>query len=266
MSSRLQVQVVTMGQKDFSLLEKMNIQCDALIGNQGMMDNSVSETQYRGHNVVMYSWRETGVGLNRNNLLMRSNAEIVLFSDDDVVYDDGYVDTILDAFDRHPEADGVFFDIFHQLAHADPRPNGSWHRARLYNSMHYATPRLALRGKAIREANICFSLQFGGGAKYACGEDSLFVAQLLRAGLRLYACPARIGVLTEERESTCFTGYTEQFLRDVGVFYYVLTHRFAKLLCFRYCVKNRDAFRNMCSWRTALSLMMQGIRQYREEP
>lgn len=265
MSSRLQVQVVTMGQKDFSLLGKMNIQCDALIGNQGMMDNSVAETQYRGHNVIMYSWRETGVGLNRNNLLMRSNAEIVLFSDDDMVYDNGYADTILDAFDRHPEADGIFFDISHPLAHVDTRPNGSWHRVRLYNSLHYGTPRLALRLKAVREANVCFSLLFGGGAKYACGEDSLFVAQLLRAGLRLYACPARIGALTQNRESTCFTVYTEQFLRDVGVFYHVLTHRFARLLCLRYCLKNRALFRDVCSWRTAMSLMTQGIKQYREE-
>ena len=109
MSSRLQVQVVTVGQTDFSLLEKMNIQCDVLIGNQGMTENTVARIQYRGHDAVMYSWREIGVGLNRNNLMMRSDAEIVLFSDDDVVYDDGYVDTVLDAFDHHPEADGIFF-------------------------------------------------------------------------------------------------------------------------------------------------------------
>ena len=265
MSSRLQVQVVTMGQTDFSLLEKMNIQCDALIGNQGMPENEVSEIQHRGCNAVMYSWHETGVGLNRNNLLMRSDAEIILFSDDDVVYDDGYVSTILDAFDSHPEADGIFFDISHQLAHVDPRPNYNWHRARLYNSMHYATPRLAIRAKALKEANVYFSLLFGGGAKYACGEDSLFVAQLLRAGVSLYGSPERIGVLTEERESTCFTGYNEQFFRDTGVFYHILTRRFARLLCFRYCVRNRDAFRSVCSLRAAFSLMMEGIRRYREE-
>ena len=45
MSSRLQVQVVTVGQTDFSLLEKMNIQCDILIGNQGMPENTVARIQ-----------------------------------------------------------------------------------------------------------------------------------------------------------------------------------------------------------------------------
>ena len=265
MNDRLQVQVVTTGQTDFSLLSKMNIQCDALIGNQGMAENAVAEFHQDGHDAIMYSWHEIGVGLNRNNLLMRSNAEIILFADDDVVYDNGYADIVLRAFDAHPEADGIFFDIAHDLSHVDPRPNGTWHRSRLYNSMHYATPRLAVRGKALREANVCFSLLFGGGAKYACGEDSLFIAQLLRAGLRLYACPARIGTLSSDRESTCFTGYTEQFLRDSGVFFYVLSKRFAKPLCLQYCIRKRSLFACVCSWQKAFSLMLEGIRQYREE-
>lgn len=55
MNDRLQVQVVTTGQTDFSLLSKMNIQCDALIGNQGMAENAVAEFHQDGHDAIMYS-------------------------------------------------------------------------------------------------------------------------------------------------------------------------------------------------------------------
>lgn len=49
---------------------------------------STSDIVYKGNEVIMYTWNERGVGLNRNNLIMRADAEIVLFADDDVIYDE----------------------------------------------------------------------------------------------------------------------------------------------------------------------------------
>lgn len=262
MGDRLQVQIVTMRQTDFSLLEKMNIQCDAIIGNQGMDANSVTSTVFRGHDVTMYSWREKGVGLNRNNLILRGDSEIILFADDDVVYDDGYVETVLNAFDKHPEADGITFDVLPIPDTINPDLNKTWHRIRWYNCLKYGAPRLAIRSRVLKEKNIYYSLLFGGGAKYSSGEDSLFINQLLQAGVKLYAFPARIGTVTFE--TTWFNGYTEKYFYDKGVFFYFLSHRYAKPLCLQYCIRRQALFKEVYGWKDAYKLMLEGIEQYRK--
>jgi len=102
----LQVLVATMHQNDHSLLEKMNIQSDAIIGNQ-CNRNEIEEFNYNGNTIKYLSFPERGVGLNRNNALMRATADICLFADDDVRYVDNYKDIIIEAFEQNPKADMI---------------------------------------------------------------------------------------------------------------------------------------------------------------
>lgn len=261
MEDRIQVQIVTMKQQDFSLLRKMNVQCDAIIGNQGMAENSISTETFNGHTAIMYSWNEKGVGLNRNNLMLRGDSEITLFADDDVVYVDGYADIILKAFDEHPEADGITFDVIPIPETIDPCKNEKWHRIRSYNCLKYGAPRLAVRTRVLKELNIYYSLLFGGGAKYSSGEDSLFIMQLLKAGAKLFAYPAKIGTVTFE--NTWFKGYNEKYFYDKGVFFYFISRKYAKPLCLQYCVRKSRLFEKDYSWKEAYRLMIDGIEKYK---
>ena len=95
---KFQVLVVTMKQDTHKLLDKMNIKSAAVFGNQ---TNKMEEEtfSYNGNKIEWYSWNEKGVGLNRNNLLMRSTADIVLFADDDVTYVDDYAEKIVKEFE-----------------------------------------------------------------------------------------------------------------------------------------------------------------------
>lgn len=61
-----------------------------------------------------------------------------------------------------------------------------------------------------------FNLLFGGGAKYSCGEDSIFLAGVLKAGLKVWTIPGYIGTVTHG-DSTWFNGYTDKYLYDKGV-------------------------------------------------
>ena len=85
----LQVLVATMNQREYSLPEKMNIRSDAIIGNQ-CDRNEVIEINYEGYRIKYLSFAETGVGLNRNNALMRATADICVLADDDQIFVDGY--------------------------------------------------------------------------------------------------------------------------------------------------------------------------------
>lgn len=101
---RLQVLIATQGQSGHRLLDQMQIRSDAIIGNQcGRYE--VETFSFHGYDVQIYSYRERGVGLNRNHIWMRADADICLFADDDVRYDDHYAEKILTEFSKHPEAD-----------------------------------------------------------------------------------------------------------------------------------------------------------------
>jgi len=255
----LQVLAVTMNQKDFTLLDRMNIQSDILIGNQADRYD-VSETEYRGHKVTMYTWNERGVGLNRNNLIMRADADIILFADDDVIYDNGYADIVVNAFKEHPEADAITFDVVPIPDTINPDLNKTWHRIRWYNCLKYGAPRLAIRTKVLKDKNVYFSLLFGGGAKYSSGEDSLFIAELIKKGVKVYGCPQKIGHVTFDT-SSWYVGYTEKYFKDKGIFFHFLAPRFGKLLCLQYCVRRNSLFKEAYTAKEAYQLMIKGIEE-----
>jgi hypothetical protein len=105
---RLQVLVVTRGQNDHRLVSQMNLQCDAIFGNQ--CDRHTSEIFcYNGYTIRYESRAECGVGFNRNTVWMYADADICLFADDDVRYWNGYTERVLAEFVRHPEADVILF-------------------------------------------------------------------------------------------------------------------------------------------------------------
>ena len=85
----LETLVATMHQTDFSLVDKMNIQSDVVFANQ-CDRNGIEVVNKDGITAKMISTDTRGVGLNRNIALLMSSADILLFSDDDFTYNDGY--------------------------------------------------------------------------------------------------------------------------------------------------------------------------------
>ena len=255
----LQVLVATMHQNDYSLLEKMNICSDAIIANQ-CDRNEITEFDYNGHKIKYLSFSERGVGLNRNNALMRATAEICLFGDDDVRYVDNYKDIILEAFQKNPKADMIVFNVTSTNTKRRGYEIKKEKRVRSYNCLRYGTFRMAVKTDSIRKANIYFSLLFGGGAKYGSGEDSLFIMECIKKGCRVYASPKVLGTVTHN-ESTWFKGYTDKYFIDRGALYALLGKRFASLLCLQFCIRHRNIFKDSKTWLEAYRLMLKGIKE-----
>ena len=80
-----------------------------IIGNQcGRYE--VETFSFHGYDVQIIPTGNEG-GLNRNHIWMRADADICLFADDDVRYDDHYAEKILTEFSKHPEADVLLFNF-----------------------------------------------------------------------------------------------------------------------------------------------------------
>lgn len=246
----VQVLVAAMHQKDKSLLERMNIRSDAIVANQ-CDTNEIEDFTWQGHAVRYLSFAERGVGLNRNNALMRATGDICLFADDDMRYCDDYVETVTSAFESHPDADVLIFNLIEKVP---TRPiiqkEG---RVNWLNFLRYGTARVAVRNSAIQANGIYFNQCFGGGTPHCHGEDNLFLAACLGRGLKMYAIPAFIAELTEERASSWDNGYNEKYLRDQGVLYRTMTRRFWKLLCLQDALRHQREYQR--KWLSSYRLM-----------
>ena len=233
---RLQVLISTMHQKDYSLLDKMNIQTDAIVINQCDC-NQIDSFLYKGHAIQWISLAERGIGLSRNTAFMRADADIVLFADDDVVYKDGYAKEVLQAFSEHPKASLIMFNLRSLNPERPEYIVKKEHRLHWYNCLKYGACRIAVRREAVQKKNIMFSLLFGGGTKHQAGEDNLFVTECLRAGIVGIASVTSIGTV-KQADSTWFNGYTEKYYYDRGALFAAMYGRRANLLLLFMEIKN----------------------------
>lgn len=246
-----------MNQTDHSLLQKINIQSDALVGNQCEF-NLIDSFIWKSHNITYYNFNESGVGLNRNNTLMRANCDVCLFADDDMVYVDGYPGIVEKAFFDCPKADVIIFNLIEKHSTGQKRYQiKKKMRVNKFNYLRYGTVRIAARFKPLKENAIYFNECFGGGCEFRHGEDNLFLAECIRKGLKIIAIPVDLAELTEDRPSTWNIGYDEKYFYDQGKFYSVLSRRWWKILCLQDAIRHSkmykrkwlDSYKMMKKWK-----------------
>lgn len=213
---RLQVLVATMNRFDDSLAEKMNIRCNAVIANQSNRDE-VTRRMTRFGTVTMITTPTKGVGLNRNIALLASDCEILLFADDDVVYNDDMPIEVLRAFEDNPQADVIIFGmhIVREGKISEKRHHKN-KRLRVWNALRYGTYTIAVRRNSIIKHNITFNQNFGGGCAFGSGEDSLFIKTCFNCGLKVYSDSYILGSCSKD-SSTWFNGYNNKYFYDKGV-------------------------------------------------
>ena len=214
---KLQVLVASMHQKDFSKVEAMNLASDAIIANQS--DHyAYEETTYPFGTVKMITTAQRGVGKNRNTALDLADGDIILLADDDMKYEDHYVSSILDEFERNPEADAIIFNIRTRGESTYRRLNTEMKRIRLYNALNYGAVRIAVRREKLERAGIRFSLNFGGGTSYSAGEDTIFIFEMVKKGFKIFTSPVVIAEV-DQTTSTWFSGYNSRYFYDKGALF-----------------------------------------------
>ena len=257
---RLQILVSAVNEDVETLAERMKLQADALIVNQ-CDRHEYREYVYEGHQIRCYSFAERGVGLSRNNCLMRADRELCLFADEDIVYRPGAAKAVVAEFEKNPDADMILFNV------EVPKERRTYHidgygRVRWYNCGRYPTFSFAARTKKLHEAGVTFSLLFGGGAKYSNGEDSLFLKEFIEKGYRVYTAPVTIG-RERDSSSTWFSGYHEKFFHDRGVLYQFLYGRLAGAMSLRFLLAHRKKMCGEAGLRQAFKWMKKGIGEGR---
>lgn len=262
--SKIEVLVTTMKQTDFSKYHQMNIQTDAVIANQ-IDKNDYVETNIEGNVVKLISTDSIGVSRNRNIALVHADqkSEFVLFADDDLIFNDGYEQEILNEFEKHPYADGIKFNI-HDLSSSRKicmKKIKQFEKATRLNMSSSGVWGLAIKKDVLNRYNLFFDEHFGPGTPNYCGEDTIFFMEMLKKGVHLYRSPVDIAGI-DQTDSCWFNGHDEHFFSTAGKVMQVIYPKLSYLIVIRSAFRAYRRNDSGMSFVEILACYYKGIRTY----
>lgn len=209
---KIEVLLSCMNQKDFSITEKMNLTTDILIVNQ-CDENRYEERIVNGRKQRMIYTTQRGLSQSRNELLNNMEGDIGILCDDDVIYEKDYEKKIRKAYLELKNADIIVFDTIMLNSLNKREKIIKVRKAPKYKN--YGSVRITFKKNSLYNKNLWFNRNFGSGAKYSSGEDSLLIREANNKKMKIYEYPEIIAVV-DYSNSTWFKGYNEKFFRDKG--------------------------------------------------
>lgn len=247
---QVEILLATVHRNNHQFIETMHIQSDIVIANQS---DHYEQTilQENGKIVKFITTPDQGVGKNRNLALSYSQANYCALADDDMVYSDGYETAVIHAFEEIPKADILIFNCEEIGTRADHRKITKVKRVHIWNFGRYGTYRIVINRARWRKNPVFFSESYGGGTVYSAGEDTLFLRECLKKGMKIYTYPYCLAAVNQNT-STWFRGYNEKYFYDKGA---LLAEAFPIM---KYCL----ALYFACSFRQLTELSFHRIISY----
>ncbi|MBR5766688.1 MAG: glycosyltransferase [Lachnospiraceae bacterium] len=262
---KLEVLLSAMFLDNEDYVDTLNLTSDAVVINQCDREarrecDRVGKGDDSQH-VVYVESTERGLSKSRNMALNEATADICILCDNDVEYLPDYETKILDAFERHPDADLIVFYIKRKEKPVpnDPKPK----RMGYLSVLKIFSPEIAFKRKSI--GDLRFDERFGAGSgKYLMGEENIFLYDCLKKGLRVYYEPIMIAKLREE-ESTWFKGYDKEFFVSRGANYAAMSKAGSIPLILQFALRKRGLYKDKLSMGGALKCMFEGRKKFLED-
>lgn len=254
---KIEVLLSCMNQKDFSITEKMNLTTDILIVNQ-CNENKYEERIINGKKQRMIYTTQRGLSHSRNELLNNMEGDIGIFCDDDVIYEKDYEEKIKTAYKKLKDADVIVFDTI--MLNSLSKREKILKIRKAPKHKNYGSVRITFKKNSFYQKNIWFNREFGAGAKYNSGEDSLLFREINIKKLKIYEYPDIIAKV-DYSNSTWFTGYNEKYFFDRGAWLkagYPNTYFLFKwYFIFKFGKKNLKEMLKINKW------IVKGIKEYK---
>ncbi len=233
-------------------LNKHNITSDCTVINQC---NKEDYKEYK--NFKIYSYNERGHANSCNRGLEHVTNDIILLCDDDVKYNKNYDKKIINEYQKISNADIIIFNVINP--YRNKRFNTRIKRLHIYNILNYASYNISFKKESIKD--IQFNNSFGAGSIHPNGgDDTLFLVDCLKRGLKIYTSPIVIGNIISD-DSTWFKGYDEKYFYDKGALYTNISKRFRHLLMLQHLIRHKEILTNL-SFFKAYKEMLKGSRKY----
>lgn len=253
----LQILISTMNKKTIDELniKEKNILTNCLIINQ--TDKNVEFTEGKNS---MISYNEKGLSKSRNRAIENASGYICIICDDDVEYIPGFEDIILNEFDKNPNSDVITFQIKTPEGDLFKKYQDFEFNHNKRSILRVSSIEVAFKLNSIKEKNIKFDELFGLGAKYASGEENIFLMDCLNKGLNIKYIPKIIAI--HEKESSGKT-LNEKAIYSKGALFYRLFGVKSIILNFLFIVKKFKII-NFNIWRATICIY-KGLVDYIRE-
>lgn len=131
--------------------------------------------------VEIHRFSGTGISANRNNAIDHCSGDVVLFSDDDIIYSHEGFQAVIEAFQKNPTLDVATFRSVHEDDRIFPH---SETRLRRYLPPNYSVTSFEIAFRRVMSDALLCCPEFGlGSPKLHGGEDELFLMSAIRRGL-----------------------------------------------------------------------------------
>jgi hypothetical protein len=133
--------------------------------------------------VKVFELKSRGVAKSRNAAITNTESEYLLFGDDDIKFNELGIAAALNYFKANPKVSILLMQATDETGNLRKRYPAKSHKLKLTNSAKAATYEMMIRVSDIKSAGIRFDENFGAGAPNYLGDEYIFIADALRAGL-----------------------------------------------------------------------------------
>jgi len=162
-----------------------NIKFLTSVNNLVVVQNpdSISVTDFNPE-VKVFELKNRGVAKSRNAAIANTESEYLLFGDDDIEFNESGIASAINYMNTNPEVSILLMQAIDKTGKLRKRYPAKSHKLQLTNSAKAATYEIMIRVSDIKGAGIKFDENFGAGAPNYLGDEYIFIADALRAGLK----------------------------------------------------------------------------------
>lgn len=140
----------------------------------------------------IYCWKDKGISVNRNHALQVADAQIVLMTDDDIIYTSGQIRALMELWENNPELDVITTRYDSDCNHKD-YPAMSFNLCHPPKGYSVTCFEISFRPASIKAKGIKFNEFFGFSTLFHGGEEVVFIHDIVKAGLSGKFFPITVG-------------------------------------------------------------------------
>ena len=134
--------------------------------------------------VTVLELQSRGVAKSRNAAITNTNSDYLLFGDDDIQFNESGIASAISFLNSNPNISILLMQAVDETGKLRKSYPIKGHDLKLTNSAKAATYEMMIRVSDIKAAGIKFDENFGAGATNYLGDEYIFIADALRAGLK----------------------------------------------------------------------------------
>lgn len=190
--SDIEILVATMNRSNFDFLKTMFVFLDYTNFNLVVINQTSPDVQLisNSEKIKVINSFEKGLSHSRNLALKTATKDLLILTDDDVVFQPDFEECVVKAFNTNATHDGFRFQFLNGKGNlAKKYPHQFENKLSNLEILNTSSVELVFKRKSVQEAKIQFDTDFGLGTEFAMGEEAIFVADSVKNGLKIGFVP-----------------------------------------------------------------------------